>query len=253
MLTFFVEGNPQLAHLILDSFLVGLEEADLLRVALIVLALLPYRESSPVKGLLLHVEAFDLLLQLIIKVLDLGVLLLKLCLALLELALLHGKVSAAILCVVKLLAQLNLCLIHLLAEVTSAHLYLLELDLELLAALDRFLLLLLRHIANPFFVGCGPLNLDLEVDGAVPDLAVQAPSGRFLLLDVCEDLLLLLLVLIVCLLLSLGQLGLLSRDPAPSCVQSQSLLLEDAAALRQSRLLLEYSRLSLPQLALLLR
>ena len=253
MLTFFVEGNPQLAHLILDSFLVGLEEADLLRVALIVLALLPYRESSPVKGLLLHVEAFDLLLQLIIKVLDLGVLLLKLCLALLELALLHGEVPAAILCVVKLLAQLNLCLIHLLAEVTSAHLYLLELDLELLTALDRFLLLLLRHIANPFFVGCGPLHLDLEVDGAVPDLAVQAPSRRFLLLDVCEDLLLLLLVLIVCLLLSLGQLGLLSRDPAPSCVQSQSLLLEDAAALRQSRLLLEYSCLSLPQLALLLR
>ena len=90
--------------------------------------------------------------------------------------------------------------------------------MELLAALDRFLLLLLRHVADPFFVGCGPLNLDLEVDGAVPDLTVQAPSGRLLLLYVCEDLLLLLLVLIVCLLLSLGQLGLLSRDPAPSCV-----------------------------------
>ena len=231
MLTFFVKGDPQLAHLILDSFLIGLEEADLLRVALIVLSLLPYRESSSVKGFLFHVKALDLLLQLIIEVLDLGVLLLELRLSLLELALLHGKVSAAILCVVKLLAQLNLCLIHLLAEVASAHLYLLELDLELLTALDRFLLLPLRHTANPFFVCCGPLNLYLEVDSAVPDLTVQAPSGRFLLLDVPKDLPLLLLVLIVCLLLSLAQLSLLSRNPAPSCVQSQSLLLENAASL----------------------
>ena len=232
MLSFFIKGNSQLAHLILYPFLIGLKEANLLRVTLIVLTLLPNCLSSPVEGLFLHVKALDLLLQLIIKVLDLRVLLLKLCLALLELALLHGEVSAAILCVVKLLAELNLCLVHFLTEVTSAHLYLLELNLELLTALDRFLLLLLRHAANPFFVSCGPLNLDLEVDGAVPDLTVQAPSCRFLLLDVCEDLLLLLLVLIVCLLLSLGQLGLLSRDPAPSCVQSQSLLLEDAAALR---------------------
>ena len=103
--------------------------------------------------------------------------------------------------------------------------------MELLAALDRFLLLLLRHVADPFFVGCGPLNLDLEVDGTVPDLSVQGPSGRFLLLDVPKDLPLLLLVLIVCLLLSLAQLSLLSRNPAPSCVQSQSLLLENAASL----------------------
>ena len=231
MLTFFVKGNPQFAHLILDPFLIGLEEANLLGVTLIVLTLLPNRLSSPVKGLLLHVEALDLFLQLIIKVLNLRVLLLKLCLTLPELALLHDKVSAAIFCVLQLLAQLNLCLVHLLTEVTSAHLYLLELDFELLTALDRFLLLLLRHVANPFFVSCSPLNLDFEVDSAVPDLTVKAPSARFLLLNVCEDLLLLLLVLIVCLLLSLGQLGLLSRDPAPSCVQSQSLLLEDAAAL----------------------
>ena len=89
LLTFLVKGNPQLAHLILNPFLIGLEEADLLGVTLIVLALLPYRLSSPVEGLLLHVEALDLLLQLIIKVLDLRVLLLKFCLALLELALLH--------------------------------------------------------------------------------------------------------------------------------------------------------------------
>ena len=89
LLTFLVKGNPQLAHLILNSFLIGLEEADLLGVTLIVLALLPNRLSSPVKGLLLHVEALDLLLQLIIKVLDLRMLLLKFCLALLKLALLH--------------------------------------------------------------------------------------------------------------------------------------------------------------------
>ena len=153
----------------------------------------------------------------------------------------------------QLLPQLNLCLVHLLTEVTSAHLDLLELDLEFLAALNSLLLLLLRRVADPFFVSCGPLNLNFEVDGAVPDLTVQAPSARFLLLNVCEDLLLLLLILIVCLLLSLGQLGLLSLYPTLPCVQGQSLLLEDASTLRQIRLLLEDGCLALSQLTLLLR
>ena len=80
----FVEGPAKLTHFILDPLFVRLEEADFLRVQLIVLTLVFYRLGSPVEHFFRHVELFDLLLQLIVQVHDLGLLLFELRLSLLE-------------------------------------------------------------------------------------------------------------------------------------------------------------------------
>ena len=94
----------QLLHLIPDTILVSLKEANFLRVELVILALVFYRLRSPIKGLSLHGESLDLLLQLIVQVGYLKLFFLKFSLHLLESALFHCQVATIVLCELKLFA-----------------------------------------------------------------------------------------------------------------------------------------------------
>ena len=135
---------------------------------------------------------------------NLRLLLIELCLLLLELPLLDDQILTLILRVVQFLSQLELRLIHLLSEVLPGHLDLLELDFALFGLLDRHLLFFLGHVQDSLFIGPHALDLDLQVDRAIPDLSVLLASGGLLRIHVVEDLLLLLLVLMGRLLLTLS-------------------------------------------------
>jgi len=128
--------------------------------------------GAPIESFPLHVKLFDLLLQLVVKVHHLRFFFLELSRLLLECSFLHGEVPACILCIVQLFPQFELSLVHLSAELQPAHLYLLELNLELFHFLNRFPFLTLGSLTHPIFIAHDPLDLHLEVDGTVPDVSV---------------------------------------------------------------------------------
>jgi len=191
-------------HLVPDALLVGLKEADLLGVELVVLTLLPDRQRPPIECLSLHTVALYLLLKRVVQVHDLRLLLFELGLLLLESALLRRQILALVLGVLQLLAQLQLGQVHLLAEVLPGDFDLLELDLELLHLLNGLLLLAMSGHPHTLFIRLRPLDFDFEVDGAVPDVAVGGRRSGVLVLDVLVALLFLLLVLLSRLLLPQG-------------------------------------------------
>ena len=114
-----IQGTSQFSHLILDPLLVGLEEANFLRIELVVLPLLLDSICPSVKCLFLHVKPLNLLLKLIVQVHDLSLFFVKLSLALLELPFLHNQVSALVLSLFKLFPEFNLSLIHLFSEILT--------------------------------------------------------------------------------------------------------------------------------------
>jgi len=219
LLFLLVKCASEFAHLVLDPLLVGLEEANLLRVQLVVLTLLFHSVCSPIENLSLHIEAFDLLLQLVVEVHDLGLLLIKLGLSLPKDAFFGSQIPALIFSVVKLLAQLDLCLIHLLAELRPTSFNLLKLDLKLLGLLNGLLFFFGHHVLDSLLILSRPLDLDFQVDSPVADLSVLLASIDFLLVNVCKYLFLLLLVLMRRLLLPLGKFCLLGQDLTLSLVQ----------------------------------
>lgn len=117
-LLFLVVKSPsKFLHLVLDPLLVGLEEADFLRVELVILPLFFDFLSTAVKRFFLHAETLDLLLKLVVQLHDLGLFLLKLGLLLIESSLFSHQVTATVLRKLKLFAKFDFSLVHFLAEV----------------------------------------------------------------------------------------------------------------------------------------
>lgn len=132
--------------------------------------------GPPIEGFLLHIELFDLLLQLVVKVHHLRLFLLKLSVLLPESSFFHDKVPATVLRIFKLYPELVLRLIHFAAELLSTDLHLLQFNLELLHLFNRLSFFALRSLSDPIFIAHDPLDFYFKVDCAIPYLTIVVRS-----------------------------------------------------------------------------